>query len=516
MTDLLLVNPPIFHGTGYQSNIGLAIIASYLSKSSYDVKIYDMDADLEQQNSREARVDISMRNLMSEANKTDYLGFVTMTSGYPLVLQLLKEMKSSMRELPTIIVGGVHPSSLPVDTISDSGGLIDIAVIGAGEEPLKNILDGKKLETINNIAYSKNGNVKVTKRKLYSPFDGKIETDFLESCVTTRKDWISLSEITSIGCSNFCDYCACPKVIKTGGVFYRDSEIVAEEISEINSRFRLNEIYFIDDNHFLNVKKVEEVNALLEELDIVPIKKAFLDPSLIGSELVKNMEKWNYADVFIGRDFITNRLASIYGRKWNGKIRDVESERKKIDYLISEYPNINLSLSYIVPASHYFLEDIEKTVDEFVRYINYEITAGPLIPYPGTPIRRKLLKEGLVLENQEKNWIRHQGAIDQNLCKLLDEKVEKWYSNLKKLYYLSAYQMNVNETVPPNNWCAYLYMISTFHDSKLEKTLQRIADIHDENEANYIKEFMKFSKEIESSKIETEKFIEFIRENVLC
>jgi len=338
MTKVLLVSPITHNLEEHGSNVNLAIIASYLTQNTdCRVEILDMDADYRKlwiQGVKDP-YQSCLKALEGKMSKSDYAGFTCMDYTFPIILKTLGNSKNDLGELPTVFTGGVHPSSETRSTLEESEGLIDIVVRGLGEVPTAKILTGEKLENIPNIAYRRGGTIRINPDIYFTPFDGKIETEFLEKCIFEEDGEKVLYEIYQFFCTNFCDYCACLKIPGIG-VVHRDPNTVVEEIADME-KFGLEHIYFIDDNHFINPKGVERLNRLLREYEIDIKKRSFLDPQLITPELIEKVKGWGYAGFFLGRDFITNELASIYGRKFNGRPRDVESEKEKFDYLFFVY-----------------------------------------------------------------------------------------------------------------------------------------------------------------------------------
>ena len=137
-----------------------------------------------------------------------------------------------------------------------------------------------------------------------------------------------------------------------------------------------------------------------------------------------------------------------------------------------------------------------------------------LVPYPGTSIRKRLLKEGLIIKGQEKNWLNYKANLTSNVCKLLDKKVEKWYQKLFTLYYaLSFWTEKVGACMMPSRSNAYIYMISMFSESKIQKLIQKVKRTHGDIESRSIEEFMDFRDHVISDKKVEKEFIGFIKKH---
>ncbi|MCX6774851.1 MAG: cobalamin-dependent protein, partial [DPANN group archaeon] len=373
--------------------VSLPILASYVEHNTEaDAEIFDMTLEMAKTQSYKK----SLKNLEKRLDNCEVLGVHTITPNYYLVVNMLRGLKKIHGKLPTVVLGGPHATAVPVITLEQTKGLVDIMVIGPGERQLAEIVMGTPLEEIPNIAYQEGKKIKLTKRKLMEPFDEKIERKFLEFCMTPsfskRMGKLKeLSDISRYSCPNQCDYCSCVRV--RGGTFNRNPDLVAEEIAEINDRKKLENIIFVDDNHFLDFNHAKALNKALIEHGIEASKTSYADLATFTKSNLQSIKKMNYQSLFVGRDFVTNRLARIYGRRLAGRIRDVEGEKKILDRAARTIP---LTINYIIPAPHYTMEEVKLTVDDMCDYCWQGVRYGILSPLPGTKIREKLRKEKLL------------------------------------------------------------------------------------------------------------------------
>jgi radical SAM superfamily enzyme YgiQ (UPF0313 family) len=503
MGQLLLVNPPINCSIPTRG-LALPILASYVFEhTDKDVTLYDMANGLADKNQQ-------FQELKDKVKACDILGFSIFTSAYPVTINILKKLKDELGELPFVVTGGAHPTACPAETVIESENLIDAAIIGRGEIPLASMCNGKDLEkiinTIPNIAYRSKNSVKFTKPKQLEHIDVRIASEVLEYCYYKTDNGGTLSELAKYGCGNNCDYCSCVK----NKIFKRSPTRIADEVAELAGKRKITRLHFVDDNHFSDMEFLQTIENELREHGVEVNKTGNLDLSSMEAGDVNKIMKLGYTSAFVGRDFITNRLAEIYGRRAKGKIRDVESEKKKLDQLVEA--KLHLSLSYILPAPHYTLGEVLATVEEMVSYSteHIRVRAGPLTPFPGTAIRKKLQQEGLLDESRANRWGLYNIGFASDVYKYKDEYVQKWRNLLRwqvsKMDYFEevfGYQKYGEYT------CPLIYATATFghKDFRINKLLKN----SERDLGNLFRHFIKFSKDIDEKPKEMEKFVKFIK-----
>jgi radical SAM superfamily enzyme YgiQ (UPF0313 family) len=193
----------------------------------------------------------------------DLIAMNIVEDNYQYADHLLQVIKSLDRTLP-VIVGGSTPTVVPEVVIENPH--IDYLVQGEGEEAMKEFCDllerGKSLESVKNLWYKKNGEVKTNpirpfvnmdtlpvqnldiwdKRHFAKPYSGKLY----------KVGYFEMSR----GCLNKCSYCindACQMRLHEAGNFHREKAIkkVIGEIKIQKDKYNFEMIFFCDDNFLL-------------------------------------------------------------------------------------------------------------------------------------------------------------------------------------------------------------------------------------------------------------------------
>lgn len=228
--------------------LSLLPLAGVLVKNGYNPMIFD------------TRID-RLNELKSRLNDAICLGISCWTG--PQILDGIKVATYARDINPNmpIVWGGVHPSSLPLQTIKNR--FVDIVVKGEGEETLleltQKIESGKGIDDVKGIVYKKNGKIKVNPDRKFIDLDMQELPPFhlLRLEKYTRLDKF-FSYQSSRGCPHNCTFCYNHSFNKS--IWRAKSpEKVLYDIQCIVEQFDPEIISFVEDNFFVGEKRVKEI-----------------------------------------------------------------------------------------------------------------------------------------------------------------------------------------------------------------------------------------------------------------
>lgn len=240
--------------------LGIGYLSAYLKKNGVDSVIID---GLRDKLSQEEIFD----KILSE--KPDAVGITCLTAFYNKVVDLAKLVKKSNIKC---IIGGVHPTFMPRETLSDSGA--DFVVCGEGELAL--------------LKLAKNNFVNENIRGVYSidSLKDSIEINRAERIENLDDlpfpDWEQINPnsypkaphgavvknfpigiiMTSRGCPYECAFCASPKFYGRS-IRFRTPGNVVDEIKYLVDKFGIREVHFEDDNLTLRREHIVEICDLI-------------------------------------------------------------------------------------------------------------------------------------------------------------------------------------------------------------------------------------------------------------
>ena len=195
---------------------------------------------------------------------------VSVLTGAPILdaLEVSRAAKTARPGLP-VIWGGWHPSLLPEQCL-DSG-VVDACVTGQGEhtlaETIAAIEDGAGWHGIRGLVFRDAGGIVRNAPRPFSDVNGfpPARFDLLDlPRYFAFRGRRRLDYCSSQGCPFVCSFCADPKVYGQRWSGLRAERVVAE-LAEHAERYRLEEVFFNDDNFFTDLRRTEAIcRGLLE------------------------------------------------------------------------------------------------------------------------------------------------------------------------------------------------------------------------------------------------------------
>lgn len=431
MDKILLIYPSLLYSDISKNVVILPLSLIYIAtplKNRYDIRIIDQ------------RVDNDWRNtLKSElaSGRTICAGISTMTG--PQISGAI-EAASIIRELSPgipIIWGGVHPSLAPEQTIKDNR--VDIIVIGNGEETFRELVDvirkGGDRKTVKGILYKENGTTVRTPSR--EPFHiGKIGIPAYD-LVDIRKYninpmWMedySLPVLTSRGCPYRCSYC-----YNTMFSQRRWTSLTAEQsvelINNLVEEYNIKNIFLLDDNFFVDMKRVGQICKLLIENNLgINVYNANCRVDTIARmdfECLQLIKEAGFKQLLVGVESGSNRVLSRIKK-------DIT-----VDQILSvnkEMKNAGIRPIYSFMAGFPFesIEDIKDTLHLMSRLSkeNQEAFVYKLqlyTPFPGTELFDIAVDYGMKFPETLVEWSSyHYGRINYDG---FDPKHEKFLKNM--------------------------------------------------------------------------------------
>ncbi len=244
---VLLYNP---RGESHILPLALIHVGSILPE--FDVRIID------------GRIELTPESTLAELSDDAVCVGVTVLTGKP-ILDALRASRAVKRRNPgvPVIWGGWHPSLLPEQCLGSSG--VDVCVSGQGEETFREIAlklrAGESLDGVPGIAFKRDGVVVKNPPRPFQNVNAFPRADF--GLVNMDKYFAfrgarRLDYCSSQGCPFECSFCADPMVYKQRWSGLSAERVVAE-LAEHKARFRLDQVFFNDDNFFTDLKRAESI-----------------------------------------------------------------------------------------------------------------------------------------------------------------------------------------------------------------------------------------------------------------
>ncbi len=327
--------------------------------------------------------------------KPEIVGFTAYSSQSAMLKKLAAIVKGIDSSIMTV-AGGIHATIIPADY---AGGDIDIIVRGEGGttfgEVVKRFRKGMPLH-FGDVSLSPESADFAEKAALPPPPFPQVRDiprprrDLVDRsryfCVWTaapegRLDTIfprTASVRTSTGCAFNCSFCVV-HYIMNGKYLQRSPEDVVDEIADL----REDNIYFVDDETFLNNRRMTEIANLLMERGIRKkyISWARSDTIARHPELFALWKKAGLDLVYVGLESMSGSRLDRYNKRTN-----VETNRKAVSILRDL--GITLHASFIVDPD-FSVEDFRMLEKEIMNVCPAEVTFTVFSPSPGTELWHK-------------------------------------------------------------------------------------------------------------------------------
>lgn len=380
----------------YPINIGY--LASFLKK--HGINCYLKDFEVEPYNTLE------LLDFIESADIT-LVGFSCMTPHITHAAFVAAEIKKRFSGLP-IVVGGVHPSALPVQTLQEFS-QFDLLVVGEGEYPLleiyRAITDKTSFSGIRSVVYRLGDEILINSRR--EPIDRLDQLPFpdrhLVDMTKYRNSHVSrgvsrrftrIAEIvTSRGCPYECIFCS-SKIVHSRKVRFRSASNVIEEMEYLIENFGVTHFSFLDDTFTLRLDILTEVCNFMKDrgatFDCLT-RVDGVDENKLALMVRSGCKKISY-----GIESGSERVLRLIKKEITiGQIRRA--------FAISRMAGVPLIEATFLMGSHpdETLEEVKMT-ERLIFSLQTDLMGIFIaIPYPGTELN-KILKERGFLKRE--NW----------------------------------------------------------------------------------------------------------------
>lgn len=425
---IVLVNTPPLqiaerHDKPDHPHLGLGYIASYLLSKGKDVEI--IDAKLEGLNISE-----TVNKTLNK--KPDLAGITSMTHDILSAAKVANMLKSKRPDL-IIVLGGVHATALPKQTLEEFS-LFDIVVYGEGEFTFNNLIDSlknkKDLSKIKGIAYrnKKNGNIIVNPPASWIENLNELPIPAFHLFPRTEKHHI----ITARGCPYSCVFCMTPygKNIRE-----RTPENVVAEMKEVARKYNPRVYKFDDESFGFNKERAHKLLDLIIQNKLDKIKKvASMRANYVDLGLLKHMKRAGFQVVDFGFETGNPEIMKIIKK-------GITLEQARNAVRLCRKARIKVGGNFIIGHPFETKKTIKDTIDFAVK-LNPDIAAfGIMVPYPGTEVAEMAKKGEGGYKLISSNWADYNKQIGNALeLKNINRKQLELYQ-LKA--YISVYLLNL-------------------------------------------------------------------------
>lgn len=333
--------------------LGLTVLASLFPK--------DWDITIVNETIEKVNLDVDV----------DLVGLTALTCVADRAYSLADEFRKRGR---TVVIGGVHASLVPQEAKAHA----DSVLVGEAEGIFHRLISDYEAGCIKPFYQSE------------SYFDLKKEPLPRRELLSSRYSRFFRSIETTRGCPNRCEFCSVPII---NGLRYRTRSIsqIDNELSSI-IRKRGEYLFLTDDNVVAKPKFAAELFRVFKKYGVKWMAFCTLQIAR-NPELLDLARESGCISLFIG-------FESLNQDNLDGARKTFMNTHELVDLIkrIQDH-GIGIQGAFIFGFDHDDKDVFKRTVD-FVHETHIELpTFSVLTPFPGTPLRRRLEKEGRIFDN---------------------------------------------------------------------------------------------------------------------
>ncbi|MEW6040340.1 MAG: radical SAM protein [Elusimicrobiota bacterium] len=413
----------------------LAYATAVLERDGFNVKLYDFPA-----------MDWDKKKL-TELVYQEKPDFVILDSTTPSIYsdigcaRLVKEASDAK-----VIMVGPHVSALPKETLIESKGAVDVAVIGEYDYTVRDIIKNyQSPEKISGICYLKNGNPELSPpRALIEnldelPFPAWHQLDLMKY-FDGGKLYPYIDVISGRGCPNRCIFCLWPQVMHGFQYRLRSPKNVVNEleydIKLCPSVLKGGEFFFEDDTFTVNKKRAIE---MCEEILSRNLKITFSVNARVDSadrELFAIMKRAGCRELLVGFESGDQEVL-------NKMHKNITVEKSREFMALAKEARLQVHGCFVIGLPGETPETANKTIDFGLSLGLDTIQFSGAVPFPGTSYFKMCETSGWLKTKVWSEWLQsgeQAGVVEYPGMsrEMIDTLVDK---GLKRFYFRPSYMI---------------------------------------------------------------------------
>lgn len=389
---------PAFSSQEATAPLGILAVSTPLLRAGCEVRIID------------STITPNFRKRVIEEMRDALCLAVSLVTG-PMIRETVQIARAAKEMYPDkpVILGGWHPSLLPDQTLAAE--YVDVVVQGQGEDALLEIVERiearETLDGIPGAGYKEDGHLRFNAPRTLRPIRELppkayhlADFDAYERACGRR--WAMYT--SSLACPYNCAYCT------NNAVYGRkwnalDPEQVAEETTDLVSRYGLQLLWVVDDN-FL----VDRERALLIAEGLVRRGVKF-DWSIQSStnlvdrltvDELKLLRRAGLSQVAQGADSGSPKVMKLMNKDFQ-KLETIYAAADKLTRA-GIRPSFNMIFGFPGEGGPERRESIRLVMDICRRYPGAEFWTNIFTPYPGAPIMSRAFELGIDVPKTLEGW----------------------------------------------------------------------------------------------------------------
>lgn len=331
-----------------------------------------------------------------------FVGFSTL-SDHDLA-PTIKASRTVKKMSVSVVWGGIHTTLLPDLCLKQD--YVDYTVVGEGEESVVELAntmkEGGDYSGTRGLGYKLNNSLRLNPPRpllgdldKYRPAWEKIDLHKYYGEIMEQQRVLPL--LTSRGCPYPCGFCYNLAVNQRR--WRRHSlDFVLSQAQFLKEFYRIDGIYFNDDNLFTNMNRAKEIINKIDLPYFIEIRADY-----VNNDFVNWVNTTKCRELLIGAESGSEKVLEQIGKDIT-----VEDIRNAVYLLLRETDIPTIYLSFITGFPGEQKEDRDKTLDLVKEFLEssprISVTLKAFTPYPGTPLWQDTLAHGFKPPTSNEKW----------------------------------------------------------------------------------------------------------------
>ena len=367
------------------------------------------------------------------------IGFSCYSASMSSTAMIVRELRRKHNYNGKIVLGGIHPTSMPLETF-EAIPEIDFIVSGEGEETIVDLTTcletNKDYTQIDGISWKDSTKVHINNNRSLINDLSKLPQPSFEFADSNSYNFTIL---TSRGCPFHCDYCA-SKVVFGKTVRFRPAKSICDEIQMLIENYNVKGIRFGDDTFTVNRKHLVAVHDEIKKRGINIELSVGSRIDTIDDEKIEILKSMGVTNISFGIESGSPTIQRSVHKGLN--LDTVVPTIKKVNdagiysitFFILNHPGETEHDMHLTASL------VKKLLDECNKN---EISVNTGFPYPSTPwwdYTKANNLQGEIDFYKYSHTYNHQQKPIVNMTNMDDNIVYKYHTMLSKLMMKTRYR----------------------------------------------------------------------------
>ncbi len=340
------------------------------------------------------------------------------------IAKITKEVDAGI----TVVAGGVHPQSMPEDTLRNAA--IDFIVRGDGEPALLELCRRLPRREIRGLSF-RDGEIVVHNPPRADIKDlgvlpdyayHLVEMDKYFPAVGAYRKWPAINMLMTRGCPGKCIFCnSAETTLRT-----RPAPMVIEEIIRLRDSYGIREVQFYDDTFTVLKKNVLEFCRLMKERKVGVGFSCFARADCFNEEMAQALKDAGCHQVMFGVESGSQAILRVLRK-------DIDLAHTMNAVKLAKKVGIEVRAAFTLGNPGETVETIQETMAYALKLDPDLAIFNITTPYPGTQMYNWAKKNSLLTTHDWWDYEIGQAIVD--LPSISKEELEHAYEQAFKIFY---------------------------------------------------------------------------------